>query len=291
MAIDIRQLRYFLAVAAERSFTQGARRLNMAQAPLSKRIQELEDELGTQLFERESRPITLTPAGRLLQEEALRMVRGMDQLQATMRRFVAAERPRFVIGLVPSTLYARLPEIIARFREEASGTDIALVEMDGLEQVEALKDGRIDIGFDRILLEDPLVTHTILREEAVIAALPVGHALLREEGPVPLERIAAMPLIVYPATPRPGYADLVLSFFQQRDLMPAGIVEVRELQTALVMAASGAGACLIPESVSRLARSDIGYARIEEPLSVPFLLRRRAGPIPENVQKLMSLYH
>jgi DNA-binding transcriptional LysR family regulator len=278
MAIDIRQLRYFLAVAAERSFTQGARRLNMAQAPLSKRIQELEDELGTQLFERESRPITLTPAGRLLQEEALRVVRGIDQLQATMRRFVAAERPRFVIGLVPSTLYARLPEIIARFREEASGTDIALVEMDGLEQVEALKDGRIDIGFDRILLEDPLITHTILREEAVIAALPVGHELLREPGPVPLERIAAMPLIVYPATPRPGYADLVLSFFQQRDLMPAGIVEVRELQTALVMVASGAGACLIPESVSRLARSDIGYATIEEPLSVPFLLRRRAGP-------------
>jgi len=73
--------------------------------------------------------------------------------------------------------------------------------------------------------------------------------------------------------------------------MPAGIVEVRELQTALVMVASGAGACLIPESVSRLARSDIGYASIAEPLSVPFLLRRRAGPMPEHVGRLMSLYH
>lgn len=290
MAIDIRQLRYFLAVAAERSFTQGARRLSMAQAPLSKRIQELEEELSVQLFDRDSRPIALTPAGRLLQEEALRVVRGLDQLQATMRRFIAAERPRFVIGLVPSTLYGRLPEIIARLREETSGVDIALAEMDSLDQVAALKDGRIDVGFDRIIVEDSLVVHMVLREEPLVAALPHGHALLLRGGSVGIAEIATLPLIVYPGTPRPSYADLTLSFFQSRDLMPAGIIEVRELQTALVMVASGAGACLIPESVQRLARSDIGYAAIEEPVTAPFLLRRRVGEIPDILQKLVRLY-
>lgn len=290
MAIDIRQLRYFLAVAAERSFTQGARRLNMAQAPLSKRIQELEDELSVQLFDRESRPITLTSAGRLLQEEALRVVHGLDQLQATMRRFIAAERPRFVIGLVPSTLYARLPEIIARFRDEVSGVDVALAEMDTLEQVAALKDGRIDVGFDRIVVDDPLLIHMVLREERIIVALPVGHELTLENDSVRLADIASMPLIVYPSLPRPSYADLIVSFFQDRDLMPPRIVEVRELQTALVMVASGAGACLIPNSVRRLARSDISYVSIDETLSTPFLIRRRAGAMPQNLQKLLSLY-
>ncbi|WBO20689.1 LysR family transcriptional regulator [Sphingomonas abietis] len=286
----IRQLRYFLAVAVERSFTQGARLLNMAQAPLSKRIQELEDELSAQLFDRDSRPIALTPAGRLLQEEALRVVRGLDQLQATMRRFIAAERPRFVIGLVPSTLYGRLPEIIARLREETSGIDIVLAEMDSLDQVAALKDGRIDVGFDRIIVEDPLVVHMVLREEPLVAALPHGHEFLLRGGSVGLAEIATLPLIVYPGTPRPSYADLTLSFFQNRDLMPTGIIEVRELQTALVMVASGAGACLIPESVQRLARSDIGYVTIDEPVTAPFLLRRRIGEIPDTLQKLVRLY-
>ncbi|WBO24405.1 LysR family transcriptional regulator [Sphingomonas abietis] len=290
MTIDIRQLRYFLAVAVERSFTQGARLLNMAQAPLSKRIQELEDELSAQLFDRDSRPIALTPAGRLLQEEALRVVRGLDQLQATMRRFIAAERPRFVIGLVPSTLYGRLPEIIARLREETSGIDIVLAEMDSLDQVAALKDGRIDVGFDRIIVEDPLVVHMVLREEPLVAALPHGHEFLLRGGSVGLAEIATLPLIVYPGTPRPSYADLTLSFFQNRDLMPTGIIEVRELQTALVMVASGAGACLIPESVQRLARSDIGYVTIDEPVTAPFLLRRRIGEIPDTLQKLVRLY-
>ncbi|WBO23266.1 LysR family transcriptional regulator [Sphingomonas abietis] len=290
MTIDIRQLRYFLAVAAERSFTQGARRLNMAQAPLSKRIQELEEELSVQLFDREKRPITLTPAGHLLREEAIRVVRGLDQLQATMRRFIAAERPRFVIGLVPSTLYARLPEIIARYRAEAGDLDIALAEMDSIEQVAALKDGRIDVGFDRIIVDDPLVVHMLLREEPLIVALPSGHALLAGGAEVALADIASLPLIVYPGAPRPSYADLTLSFFQERDLMPPNIVEVRELQTALVMVASGAGACIIPESVQRLARSDIGFAPIKEMITAPFLLRRRAGAMPENLQRLVRLY-
>lgn len=290
MAIDVRQLRYFLAVAAERSFTRGAQRLNMAQAPLSKRIQDLEEELGAQLFDRESRPISLTPAGHLLREEALHVVHRLDQLQATMHRFIAAEQPRFVIGLVASTLYARLPEVIARFREETPGLEIVIREMDSLEQVAALKEGRIDIGFDRIVVEDPLITHMVLREEQLAVALPPLHPLLDTDDDVSLVDIAAMPLIVYPGMPRPSYADLVLSFFHDRDLVPASITEVRELQTALVMVAAGAGACIIPDSVRRHGRTDIGYASIAEKPTAPFLLRRRTGAVSDPLKKLLSLY-
>lgn len=290
MAIDVRQLRYFLAVAEERSFTKGARRLNMAQAPLSKRIQDLEEILGVQLFDRESRPVALTPAGSLLREEALHVVHRLDQLQATMHRFIAAERPRFVIGLVPSTLYARLPELIARFRETSPGLDVAIAEMDSFEQVTALKEGRIDVGFDRIVVEDPVLAHVILREEPMVAALPPLHPLLADGGKLRLADIATLPLIVYPGVPRPSYADLVLSAFHERDIALPSIIEVRELQTALVMVAAGAGACIIPDSVRRHARTDIGYAEIEEQLSVPFVLRRRSGPASEHLKRLLALY-
>lgn len=290
MVIDVRQLRYFLAVAAERSFTRGAEQLHMAQAPLSKRIQELEEQLGVQLFDRESRPISLTPAGHLLREEALHVVHRMDQLQATMRRFIAAERPRFVVGLVPSTLYAGLPELVARFRAQTPGLDVALAEMDSSEQMAALKDGRIDVGFDRIVLEDPLVTHMLLREEPLVVALPAHNALLDAPAGVPLAAVAQLPLILYPGMPPPSYADLILSFFHERDMAPASIVSVRELQTALAMVAAGAGACIIPESVRHHAHTDIGYAPLEEKLTAPFLLRRRAGPMPQHLKALLALY-
>jgi len=291
MAIDVRQLRYFLAVAAERSFTRGARRLNMAQAPLSKRIQDLEEELGTQLFDRESRPISLTPAGHLLREEALHVVHRLDQLQATMHRFIAAERPRFVIGLVASTLYAHLPEMIARFRDESPGLEIVIREMDSIEQVAALQEGRIDIGFDRVMVENPLITHMVLGEEPLAVALPPLHPLLDTGGDISLTDIATMPLIIYPAMPRPSYADLVLSFFHDRDLAPSRVIEVRELQTALVMVAAGMGACIIPDSVRRHGRTDIDYAAIAEKPTAPFLLRRRAGAMSDPLKTLLRLYH
>lgn len=290
MAIDVRQLRYFLAVAEERSFTKGAKRLNMAQAPLSKRIQDLEDLIGAQLFDRESRPITLTPAGYLLREEALHVVHRLDQLQGTMRRFVAAERPRFVIGLVPSTLYARLPQLIARFREVSPGLDVSIAEMESFEQIEALKEGRIDVGFDRIMVEDPMIAHVILREEPLVAALPPGHSMLDHGDTVTLSDIAALPLIVYPGVPRPSYADLVLASFHERDIALPSIIEVREMQTALVMVAAGAGACIIPQSVRRHARTDIGYAQIAEKLTAPFVMRRRTGPMADGLKALLNLY-
>src|SRR5690606_3901630 len=110
--IEIRHLRYFLAVAEERNFSKAAERLNMAQPPLSRQIQHLEAELGVTLFNRESRPLSLTRGGSLFREQALGIMQRMDEMQGTMKRFVAAEKPRFVIGFVPSVIYARLPRVI-----------------------------------------------------------------------------------------------------------------------------------------------------------------------------------
>ncbi len=139
--MDIRQLRYFLAVAAERNFSRAADRLNMAQPPLSRQIQQLELEVGAQLFDRDMKPMALTDAGRLFYEQAIQVTRRMDEMKEAMRVFVSSNRPRFVVGFVPSVLYARLPEIIRGFRRAAPELDLTLTEMITIEQIAALKRG------------------------------------------------------------------------------------------------------------------------------------------------------
>lgn len=290
MGIDVRQLRYFLAVAAERSFTRGAERLNMAQPPLSKRIQELEAELGAPLFDRESRPLRLTPAGQLLHEQATQLVHRMEQLQSTMRRFIAAERPRFIVGLVPSTLYARFPELISRFRAVEGDIDLALAEMNTPEQVQALKEGRINVGFDRIRVDDPVLHHETLRVESLIVALPQGHPLLLAGRPVDLAELADMPLVIYPRDPRPSYADLVLSAFYDRGLAPVAVHEVQELQTGLVMVAAGTGACIVPETVRRMGRPDVGFLPIAQPIVSPLIARYRANDHSPALRQFFQVY-
>ena len=94
MMIELRHLRYFLAVAAERNFTRAAERLNMAQPPLSRQILQLEAEVGAPLFDRGGRPLALTPAGRLFYEHAIQVTQRMDELTSLMKRFIAAERRR-----------------------------------------------------------------------------------------------------------------------------------------------------------------------------------------------------
>ena len=188
--MEIRHLRYFVTVAQERNFTRAAEKLHIAQPPLSRQIQQLEEEVGMVLFDRDSRPLRLTEAGRLFYEHAAQVLERFDDLRTMMRRFREAERPRFVIGFVASTIYAALPHLIRRFRAETPGLDVSLVEMVSLEQIAALKDGRIDVGFGRIRFDDPAVRRDVLREERLVVALPLSHPLLEREGPLSFAELA-----------------------------------------------------------------------------------------------------
>jgi DNA-binding transcriptional LysR family regulator len=275
--IEIRHLRYFLAVAKARNFTRAAERLNMAQPPLSRQIHQLEEVVGVSLFDRESRPLSLTPAGALFYEQAIQVVQRMDELKTMMQRFVASDRSRFVIGFVPSIMYARLPNVIRGFREAAPEVDVNLIEMMSLEQIEALKEGRIDAGFGRVRFDDPSVTREVLREERLVVALPLGHPLLAGERPAPLAALVSETLIVYPRDPRPSFADQVLSLFRDQGLEPATVQEVRELQTAIGLVAAGVGVCIVPASVRRLERGDVVYRDLNEPATSPIILSHRRG--------------
>lgn len=207
-----------------------------------------------------------------------------------MRRLRQAERGRFGIGFVGSTLYGKLPEVIRRYRAARPAIEVSLLELTSLEQIAALKEGRIDVGFGRIPLDDPAVTRQLLRNERLIAALPTGHPLLERSGALRLEDMAEEPLILYPRSPRPSYADQVLSLFREREIRPRAIIEVRELQTALGLVAAESGICLVPAAVERLRRDNVAYRALNESKAIsPIILSYRRGETSPELSLVIEL--
>lgn len=263
--MELRHLHYFLAVARERNFTKAAGLLGIAQPPLSRQIRELEDELGQALFDRESRPIALTDAGRVMFDHAQRVTQAVSQLHAAMKRHAEGGRQRFIIGFVGSTIYGPVPDLIRRFRAAAPQIEIDLVEMNTMAQIEALKNGRIDAGFGRLTADDRAIRRHLIVRERLLMALPVFHQLAAPKGqPISLNAAAHESLILYPSEPRPSYADQLLDILRDHDVQPGPMREVRELQTALGLVAAGVGIAIVPAAVQRLRRDDIVYRPIAE---------------------------
>lgn len=256
--MELRHLRYFVAVADEQNFTRAAARLHISQPPLSRQIQDLEEELGLPLFERGSRPLQLTEAGRFFYNHATRMLEQAHAAIQTTRRVAQAEK-RLVIGFVSSTMYGALPRLVRLFRAAQPGTEVQLVEMSTVDQIEALKAGRIDVGYGRIRLDDPGVTREVLREEQLVLAIPLEHEMAKCSEPVSLSEAARYPNLIYPRLPRPSFADQVLSFYRDRGVEPVAVHEVQEIQTALGLVASGMGLCVVPVGVQRLRPDEVVY--------------------------------
>jgi DNA-binding transcriptional LysR family regulator len=275
MNVDLRHLRYFVAVADERNFTRAAARLNIAQPPLSRQVQQLEEELGVALIEKGSRPLRLTEAGRFFHAHAQELLDKAADLKAMTQRIGKIDR-KFAIGFVASTLYGQLPDIVRRFRNRFETVDISFHELTTIEQLQALKEGRIDVGFGRLNTEDPAIRRIVLFEEALIAALPVGHRLAHGEGPLKLSELTQDPLLVYPKAPRPSFADQVLTTFKERNLVPQKVIEVRELQIAIGLVGAGEGIAIVPRSLQGTIRTDVVYRPLADPRAVsPIILSTR----------------
>lgn len=275
--MDLRQLRYFVAVARERNFTRAAEQLNIAQPPLSRQMQILEEELGVALFLRNTRPIRLTDAGRLLYEQALQVLGRVDHMKDATRRMGRNRNRLLSIGFVPSTLYGGLPTLVRKLRQSAPDMDIQLLEMLSAQQIPALKEGRIDMGFGRLKHAHAGIVSTVLREERLVVALPHDVPLAQNAAPLPLAALAGQTLIVYPKEPRPSYADQVLHLLHQAGVQPGDVLEVREIQTALGLVAAQSGICIIPSS-ARQMRADLRFRLIDDPEATsPVILNHRAG--------------
>ncbi len=287
--MDLRQLRYFVVVARERNFTRAAERLHIAQPPLSRQIQLLEDEVGVPLLIRNSRPVQITDAGRLFYEQAIQILGRVEQMQAAARRVGLHQRSVLSIGFVASILYGGLPTLMRKLREHAPELDIQMVELMSVQQTQALKEGRIDIGFGRVHQNDPNVVGVVLQEERLAVAAPMSSPLARTSAPLAIEELAGEKMIVYPKEPRPGFADQVLNVLHGHGVQPAEVLEVREIQTALGLVAAEFGVCLIPSSAQQM-RHDVHYRLIDSDRATsPVILSHRVNDGSEYIDLIKRL--
>jgi LysR family transcriptional regulator, benzoate and cis,cis-muconate-responsive activator of ben and cat genes len=262
--MELKQLRYFSAVCEAKSFVHAAERINMAQPPLSRAIQNLEQEIGVTLIDRTVRPLELTEAGRFLYEQGQRLLQRADEIKQSTRALGKTRRQFFNIGFVGSTLYGFLPSVIRRFKADFPDVEVGLSEMITLQQQEALLARRIDVGFGRLELGvHPDIERRTILNEPLVLAVPKEHHL-RNASTVWLDQVAKEPFILYPSKPRPSFADQVLDLFTRHKLKPKVVLEANEIQTALGLVAANIGVTLVPQSVSRLRLGDVVFMALAD---------------------------
>lgn len=261
--MEIRHLRYFEALAATLNFSHAAQRLHVAQPELSRQIQQLENELGVALVDRSTRPIKLTEAGQFFYDQTLQLLSRVQQTVESTRRIGEGKRRRLSVGFVPSMLYGLIPQILREFSEAHDNLDVALVELTSLQQVRALQDGSIDIAFSRLSLANDGILHQVIDEEPVVAVMSVASALAKKKS-LAMAELVKHTVVLYPAQPRPSFADEVLRHFRAHGHAVRHLQEANGLQTAIGLVAAGAGVSLVPASVQRLQRDDVAYRPLAE---------------------------
>lgn len=288
--MELRHLRYFIAVAEEKSFNKAAERLFISQPPLSRQIKQLEEEIGVTLIDRENRPLKLTEAGEFFYEHAIQILKKSDDLLAMTIRKGSFDNS-LSIGFVSSILYGILPRVIARFREVYPNIEIKLYELNSWQQTQGLVDGKIDIGFGRLLFEDASIRRILLREESLVVAAPIGHVLSTDKRTsVRLMDLTNENLLLYPTAPRPSFIDYVLELFEARNLKANYITEVRELHIALGLVAAGEGLTVVPKTLEHLRSQEVTYIPFEDGLlTSPIVMSVRHFDKSELLETLLEV--
>lgn len=262
--MELRPLRYFIAVAEELHFGRAAERLCIAQPPLSQQIQQLERELGFALFHRTNRRVTLTAAGQVFLDEARELLATLDKAVQAGRRVARGEAGWLGIGFVGSATYALLPAVLSAFRERYPEVELVLRELVSAKQAQALHDRRIHVGFARPAIEDTeLVSETVVREP-LLAALPESHPLAACDR-LPLSQLAGEPFLLFPPHPKPSYADFLTALCARAGFRPVVVQVTAEMHTAISLVAAGIGVTLVPASVQNVHRPGVVYRPLTDP--------------------------
>lgn len=268
--MELRHLRYFVTIVEEQSFTKAAEKLFIAQPPLSRQIQNLESELGIQLLERGSRPLKTTEAGQFFYQHAVKLLSNAEEVKAMTQRVGMLEKT-FKMGFVGSLLFGLLSKIVYLFRLQHPHLKVEWIELSTTEQIQALKEGRIDVGFGRLRISDPAIRRVLLREEPLMVAVHSSHPLANQTSGIHLVDTVNEKQFLYPISTKPNFSTQIRRLFAEYGLDPKDLKEVREVQLAVGMVAAGEGICIVPESAKTIQLPHLHY--------LPLLDDRAVSPI------------
>jgi DNA-binding transcriptional LysR family regulator len=254
-------MRYFVAVAEELHFGRAARRLNLAQPPLSQQIRKLEEELGAPLFTRTSRKVELTPHGKLFYQEACSILEQTSRAQEKVKASQLGEFGSLSIGFVTSAIYSVMTPTVREFHSLFPKVEIHCRELTSAEQVEALHKGVISIGFLRTPVFDERIHAHVLLRESLVLVLPEDHPAARKSK-LSLSDFAEEPFILFPRRQGPSAYDQIIAACQQAGFSPVITQEGNEMQTLLGLVAAGLGVSLVPSSLQNLRRPAVVYKKL-----------------------------
>jgi DNA-binding transcriptional LysR family regulator len=264
--MDLRHLRYFVAVADQGSFTRAAEQLGMAQPPLSQQIRMFEEELGITLFQRLTRGVHVTDVGAVLLEQARAMLNLQQQFVASAAGLARGERGHLRVGLAgAAALVPIIPNTIRKFRQQWPEVTIALEENNTPALCKALHARTLDVAIVRPPVTESrgLAIHDLL-EEPTLMALPSDHPLAAC-GELKLEMLAKETLIIFPRFIGPGFYDAILSAYQAAGFTPITGQEAPQLVAMVPMVAAGLGVSIVPSSLSQIHTSGVTFHAIAAP--------------------------
>ena len=280
MKLELRHLRSFLAVAEELHFGRAAKRLHMAQPPLSQQIRRLEDELGVELFDRGGRPIRLTSAGTAFLEEAQLAIRHADRAVQRSRRAVEG-KSHVTVGATFWALSAIVPAVLRRFRAVVPRVTLDLITSAPPDLVESLEHERLDVSFvafaewsagrGRALRAEPLL------EEPMMAIVPEDHEFAGRAA-VSLEELAGESFVTFSHAVVPGLVNQQMAAFSARGVAPVDVHETSDPWALLGLVAAGVGVGLHMASFGRVRHPGVAFVPLEgdAPKATLLLLWRRA---------------
>ena len=261
--MDLRQLKYFIAVAEEHSFSRAAQRLHLSQPPLSTQIMMLEEELGIRLFDRSNRGVSLTAAGSVFYEEMRAVLVRFEHGKTRTRQAGQGHVGMLSIGFVSIADYGILPPALKEFRSRFPAVEVQLHELTTDAQIREMRAGRIDLGIALSPIhESDLVFETVQNETLVLAA-PAGHRLVKSKSALNLRAFSKEQFIVPPRDVAPGLYDLVISRCYSSGFVPRITQYARQMQTVISLVSAGMGVALVPSSVQNLKRAGVCYRRIQ----------------------------
>lgn len=264
MPLEFRHLRYCVALAEEANFSRAAARLHITQPPLTRQIRQLEDELGVQLFVRTHKGVEITAAGETFLNDAYKILAFADQAAERTRKADRGELGRLDVGIFGSAVLNIIPRLLLNFRQMFPEVDITLHNLTKYAQIEALREGRLTIGFNRILPDETDMTVEPVINEEIVVALKAGHRLAAM-AEIPLAELAGEPLILFPNQPRPSLADEVIAHCRAAGFHPQIVQEAGDVVVSVALVSIGFGVCLVPESGRNLQLPEVVYRPLQAP--------------------------
>jgi DNA-binding transcriptional LysR family regulator len=260
--MEMRQIRYFVAVADELNFSRAALRLHIAQPPVSQQVRNLEEEMGLLLFDRGSRPLRLTQAGKFFHARCREILSSLHTAVADTQRIGNGHSGWLGIGFVSSAMNVLLPTVLQRFRAAFPDVEMQLFEMVRDEQAPALLDRRIHVGFVRPTLAESELVEELLYDESIVVAMPSSHRFAHRKC-VPIHELAGEPIVLYGGRATQVDNDKsLLSVWRDSGIEPKITVEAQHADSALGLVAAGMGMTLTVSSFGNFPRAGISFVPV-----------------------------